>query len=183
MTESFDHSTRDFLQAFTSTGMNEQVMSPSDSTNDINTAQAQLDTSHERTASDPAVVDPPQAHARRADRDALQKVVKILRGMDDRIKKIELSQARIDEGKRMSEAVDRGIFTSMLGKDFAGKLHRDALDWSDLRSHQAPRSGIDRQRAPQRAQQPPAQIPTYQPLHVPQPQAPPAAPMPSSALT
>ena len=78
-----------------------------------------------------------------------------------RMKKMELSQARIDEDERMRGAVESGMFSSMLGACFAGKqLHRDALDWSALRVDQAPRPAIDRlnslrprpqQREPQRS--------------------------------
>ena len=109
----------------------------------------------------------------------------MLSGMDDCMMKMELSQARIDDEERMRGAVDSGMFTSMIGTDFSGKLHRDALEWLDLRSLQDPRSEIDQQRTPKRAQQPPAHIPTYQlsPLHLPQLQAPPYATTPPSALT
>ena len=64
-------------------------------------------------------------------------------GMDDHMKKTMLSQARIDQDERMRGAVDIGMFSSMLGADFAGKLHRDALDWSDMRSHQVPRPAME----------------------------------------
>ena len=88
---------------------------------------------------------------------------------------MDLSQARVDQDERMRGAVDSEIVTSLLGADFAGKLHRDALDCSDLRSHQA-RLCDDRQRD-QRAQQPPVQIPAHQPLPMPHRQESPAAPM------
>ena len=74
------------------------------------------------------MVVPPHAHERNAENDALEKVLKMLNSMDERMKKTELSQARIDEDERMRGAVESGIFSSKLGADFAGKLHRDALD-------------------------------------------------------
>ena len=117
----------------------------------------------------------------------------MLGGMDERMKKMELSQARIDQYERMRGAVESGMFSSLLGADFAGKLHREALDWSDSRSHQLHRPAMDypdntrprqQQRAPQRAQQlpqPPAPLPPYQLM--PQQQAPPASPMQTPAAT
>uniref|UniRef100_A0AAV1TEJ6 Uncharacterized protein n=1 Tax=Peronospora matthiolae TaxID=2874970 RepID=A0AAV1TEJ6_9STRA len=83
MTESFYHSAADF---FSSTTMSEQVMSPNGSSDDNYTAQASPTTSHARAASEPAVVVPSHAHARRADNDALEKVLKLLNGMDERVK-------------------------------------------------------------------------------------------------
>uniref|UniRef100_A0AAV1VE91 CCHC-type domain-containing protein n=1 Tax=Peronospora matthiolae TaxID=2874970 RepID=A0AAV1VE91_9STRA len=157
--------------------MSEQVMIPNGSSDDNYTAQAPPTTSHARAASEPAVFVPSHAHARSADNDALEKVLKLLSGMDERVKKMELSQARNDLNERMRGAVESGMFTSMLGADFAGKLHRDALDCFDLTIHQA-RLCVDRQRA-QRAQQPPVQIPAYQPSPMPHQQESPAAPMQS----
>ena len=55
--------------------------------------------------------------------------------MDERIKKMELSQARVAEDKRMRGEVDSGMFGSMLGADFSGRLHRDALECLELPSH------------------------------------------------
>uniref|UniRef100_A0AAV1VHV0 Uncharacterized protein n=1 Tax=Peronospora matthiolae TaxID=2874970 RepID=A0AAV1VHV0_9STRA len=143
----------------------EQVMSPSlQMKDDANTAQAPPTTSHQRAATEPAVVVPPHAHERSADTNALERVLTMLGGVEERMKKMELSQARISEDERMRGAVDSGMFGSMLGADFAGKLNRDALDWSDLRSHQAPRPTMDRldgfglsahQDVPQRALPPP----------------------------
>ncbi|CAI5725776.1 unnamed protein product [Peronospora destructor] len=166
-------------------------MSPStETTDDNNTAQAPPKNSHERAASEPTVVIPPHAHARSAETDAMQKVLEMLSKMDDRMKKMELSQERIDEDERMRGAVDSGMFSSMLGADFAGKLHRDALDFSDVRSHQVPRPATDRldgsrprqqQRTPHQLSQPPSPLPPYQPM--PQHQASPAAPMQAPAPT
>ena len=85
----------------------------------------------------------------------------------------------------MCGAIYIEIFIAMLGVDLAAKLHCDALDLSDLRSHQIPRLATDhldgsrprqQQRVPQCAQQlpqPPAPLPPYQPM--PQHQTSPAA--------
>ena len=57
----------------------EQVMSPSsEKIDDANAAQAPPTTSHERAASDPAVVVPPHVHERSADTNALEKVLTML---------------------------------------------------------------------------------------------------------
>ena len=45
-------------------------------------------TSRERAAYEPAVFMPPHAYAWSAETDAIQKVLKMLGGMDERIKKI-----------------------------------------------------------------------------------------------
>uniref|UniRef100_A0AAV1UQE2 Uncharacterized protein n=1 Tax=Peronospora matthiolae TaxID=2874970 RepID=A0AAV1UQE2_9STRA len=160
--------------------MSEQVMSPNGSSDDNYTAQAPRDY-RKGTPRAASCTSHAHAHARSADNDALEKVLKLLNGMDERVKKMKLSRARIDQDERMRGAVDSGMFTSMLGADFAGKLHRDALDCSDLTSHQA-RLCVDRQRA-QRAQQPPVQIPAYQPSPMPHRQESPAAPMQSPLPT
>ena len=193
MTESFYHSSTDFLSS-SSTMASEPVMSPkTETTDDTNTAQTTPTTSRERAAYEPAVVIPPHTHARSAETDAIQKVLKMLGGMDERMKKMELSQASIDQDERMRGAVESGMFNSKLGAAFADKQHREALDWSDSRSHQVHRPAMDHpdgsrprqhQLAPQRAQQlpqPSALLPPYQPM--PQQQAPPASPMQTPAET
>ena len=97
MTESFYHSTTDFLSD-TSTIASEQVMSPSsEKKDDANAAQAPPTPSHERAAAEPAVVVPPHAYERSADTDALERVLIILSGMDERMEKMELYQARLAE--------------------------------------------------------------------------------------
>ena len=73
----------------------------------------------------------------------LERVLTMLSGMDERMEKIEMSHARIAEDERMQGAVDSGMFGSMLGTDFAGRLHRDALECSELPSHQSPRHAMD----------------------------------------
>ena len=144
MTEFFYFSARDFLSD-TRTIASEQVMSPSSQKiDDANKAQAPPTTSHERAASDPAVVVPPHVHERSADTNALERVLNMLSGMDERMKKMELYQAKLDEDERMQGVVDSGMFGSMLGADFAGRLHRDALECSELPSHQSPRHATDR---------------------------------------
>ncbi|RQM12514.1 hypothetical protein DD237_007796 [Peronospora effusa] len=69
----------------------------------------------------------------------------------------------MDQEKRMRDAAKSVKFSSMFDADFVGKLHRDALGWSDLRGHQVPLPGMDhimaprprqQQLAPQRAQPP-----------------------------
>ena len=67
----------------------------------------------------------------------------MLSGMNERMKKMELSQSRLAEDERMQGAVDSDMFGSMIGADFAGRLHRDALECSKLPSHQAPRHAMD----------------------------------------
>ena len=96
----------------------------------------------------------------------------------------------------MRSADEIGLFDSMLGTDFAGRLHRGALELSDLRerhgSAQARRVGgrLDdlrmgaRHPAQQRAEplpQPPSHLPPYQPQ--PMPQAPPGPPQQAPAPT
>ena len=132
MTESFYHSTTDLLSD-TSTIASEQVMSPSsEKKDDANTAQAPPTPSHERAAAEPVVVVLPHAHERSADADSLERFLTRLIDMNERMKKMELSQARLAEDERMQGAVDSGMFGSMLGADFAGRLHRDALECSEL---------------------------------------------------
>ena len=55
------------------------------------TAQAPPNLSHARTKSEPAVVSSLHAHARSAMPDAMQKILEMLLGMDERRKKLELS--------------------------------------------------------------------------------------------
>ena len=57
----------------------------------------------------------------------------MLSGMDARMQKMEASQARINEDERMRGADKSGLFASIVGADFAGRLHRGALELSDLR--------------------------------------------------
>ena len=120
----------------------------------------------------------------------------MLSGMDARMQKMEASQARINEDERMRGADKSGLFASIVGADFAGRLHRGALELSDLRerhgSAQARRVGgrFDdlkmgvRHPAQQRAEplpQPPPHLPPYQPQ--PMPQAPPGPPQQAPAPT
>lgn len=88
------------------------------------------------------MVVPPHAREKSADINVLERVLTMLSGIDKRIKKIELSQAIIAEDERMQVAFHSGMFSSMLGADFAKKLHRDTLDWSGLRNYQAPRPAM-----------------------------------------
>ena len=131
MTESFYHSARDCSFSYC-----EQVMSPSTEGNDNDAAQQPPATGHERTSSEPAAVVIPPAHARSAESEALAKALEMLSGMDARMQKMEASQARIVEDERMRSADDSGRFISMLGADFAGRLHGGALKLSDLREIQ-----------------------------------------------
>ncbi|RQM09687.1 hypothetical protein DD237_008016 [Peronospora effusa] len=108
-------------------------MSPTTASNDDNTAsQAPPAIVHEKAASKSAAVVSPSAHARDADFEALAKVLEMLSGMELRMRKMEASQARFDEDEQMRGAEDSGLFSSMLGADFAG-THRGALELSDLR--------------------------------------------------
>ena len=107
-------------------------MSPTGEGNDDNAAQ-EPSTGHERASREPDAVVIPPAHARSADSEALTKVLEMLSRMNARMPKMEASQARIDEEERMRGADESGLFASMLGADFAGRLHRGALELSDLR--------------------------------------------------
>ena len=68
---------------------------------DANAAQPQPTTSHERAASKPAVVVPPQAHEMSADTDVLERSFTMLNGMNERMNKIKLSQVRLTDDERM----------------------------------------------------------------------------------
>ena len=103
----------------------------------------------------------------------MPKILEMMVWMNERMKKMELSQTKIDQDERIYGAVDNEIFSLMLGAELAGKLHRDALDLPDLWSHQVPHSAMDhidgfrpnqQKRVPQRAQQlpqPPATLPPF----------------------
>ena len=108
-------------------------MSPSSEKKyDANMVQVSPTTSNEKAEAEPAVVVPPHAHEKSADTDAPERVPTMLSGMGERMKKIKLSQARLAEDERMRGPADSGMFGSMLGADFAGRLHRDALECSEL---------------------------------------------------
>uniref|UniRef100_A0AAV1TXH5 Uncharacterized protein n=1 Tax=Peronospora matthiolae TaxID=2874970 RepID=A0AAV1TXH5_9STRA len=71
--------------------MNGRVVIPSGLSDDNNTAQAPPTTVRARAAPLTLVVVPSHARARSAVNGALQKVMKMLHGMDERVNKMELS--------------------------------------------------------------------------------------------
>uniref|UniRef100_A0AAV1TRR8 Uncharacterized protein n=1 Tax=Peronospora matthiolae TaxID=2874970 RepID=A0AAV1TRR8_9STRA len=120
----------------------------------------------------------------------------MLSGMDARMQKMKFSQARIDEDERMRGADESGLFASLRSADFAGRLHRGALERLEPRErhvsaqarHVGSRLGYLRMGALHPAQQrtkplpqAPPQLPPYQPQLT--PQAPPGPPQQAPALT
>ena len=104
-------------------------MSPAREGNDDNVAQAPPTIGHERASPEPAAI----VRAPCVDSEAMGKVLEMLSGIDARMQKMEASQARIDEDERMCGTDESGLFASILGGDFAGSLHRGALELFDLR--------------------------------------------------